>query len=770
MQKIISQLRNSNKFKKLNYYSLLFFLFAYCFAIPSFGSRDRWNYLVYGLMIILAILTILYSFLYKKIKINKWFFPIPAFALFSLIGTVLYSHTYRNFLTLVLLALSFFILYYCLSIIDNKKLILTILVSGLFVFSLYFIFIYRNQLLRFDDFISGTVHLGDYFDGPNGVAAFAIIGYTMSLYALLFIGGKYRWLFILPLLTLLVVGIATASRTFIVAFVVITLVITFFKFKKHLISYFIVVGIFLIILIVMFNMPFLTTVRDKFIRIFWTFFTDSTRVDTSTIERVTWLNYGFYLGNKHLFTGLGPYGYGIFSGVGTYTHSNFSEVWCDFGLPGFVLFYSSMIICVIKAFTNNAKNKSLILSIFIYYLLVSLSNVFYYTKFYYFNIAFMYYLAFYRDINKDVLSTNKPGKKLKNIIFTCDGMDSGGAEKVISILSNNFITLGYNVSIIGVSTHNTTSLYKLDQSVCYITLHKGASKRIPTLKRIFLLHKTFKKIKPDIIISFLPHINVYTLFAAFGLKIPIIVSERCNPKTDPQGFVLRKLKRVAFNSADGVVFQTNEAKWCYRKSVRKKSTIIYNPLDTCILSIKPSNIKSKVILSAGRLVKQKNFKCLIDAFAIFNKKHPDYILKIYGGGILRDELYDYALQKGIGDRFYLLDENNDWLEKEKDATMFILSSDYEGMPNALIEAMSLGISSISTDCPIGGPKELIKDGINGYLVKVNDPYSMANKMEDVLNKPLIYDRQEFMSQFKVEKISFEWVNYINKVIKGYNEE
>lgn len=770
MQLLINRLRNSTKFKKVNYYSLLFFLFSYCFSIPAFGSREKWNYLVYGLMIVLALLTIIYSFLYKRIKLNRWFFPIPAFVLFSLIGTILYSHEYRSFLTLVLLAFSFFILYYCLSIIDNKKIILVLLISGLFVFSLYFIYVYRHQLLRVNDYISGDIHLGWYFDNPNGVSAFAIIGFIMSLYSLLFIKRKCRWLFILPILTMFIVGIATGSRTFVVAFIFITLVITFFKFKKHLLIYFLVVGAFLIVIIIMFNMPFLTTVRDKFIRIFWTFFTDSSRVDTSTIERTLWLDYGFFLGNKHLLTGLGPYGFGIFSGVGTYTHSNYSEVWCDFGLPGFILFYSSMVICVVCSFKIKNKNKSLILSIFIYYMLVSFSNVFYYTKFYYFNIAFMYYLTFNSKTSDTLFVKEAISNKLKHIMFTCDGMRSGGAEKAISILANQFADRGMAVTIIGVSTHDTSSFYHLNENVKYLTIHNGRGKRIRSLKRVLLLRSYIKSINPNIIISFLPHVNVYTYYASFGLKIPLIVSERNNPKTDPKGLILRKLKKMVFNSADGVVFQTKDAQCCYNKSTRNKSTIIYNPIDSKLSNIESNTKKNTVVLSVGRLKEQKNHKCLIDAFAIFSSNHPEYILRIYGDGPLKDELSEYALQKGLNDKFQLRGNDVNWQIHEKDDAMFVLSSDYEGMPNALIEAMGIGIPSISTNCPIGGPKEIIKDGINGYLAKVNDSKEIAHKMEVLLDKPLTYDYKAFISQFDPGVITSEWMFYIEKVIEGYSVE
>lgn len=762
---MISYLRSSMKFKKMIYVASIALIFLYCFSVPSFGSRGRWNYIVYALMILLAFLDFLYFLLFEKPKLNRYFLIVPLFIIFSLLGTTFYSHDFRSYLTLVLLGFSFFILFFSFCIVKNKKLILLIMIGGLSAFSIYYIYTYRLEIFNIDAYISGDLRLGMFFDNPNAVSAFATIGIIMAFYCLLFWKSKIKYIFILPLLLFFLVGISTGSRTFIVAFIVIVITILFLRYKKHPLIFFFSLTAFVLFVIVLFNLPFLTTLRDRFIRIIWTFFTDSDRVDTSSLERVTWMNYGFFLGNKYLLTGTGAFGFSVLSGVGTYTHSNYSEVWCDFGLIGFLLFYITIPICLFKCIKNKNNNVSLVVSIFIYYILISFSNVYYYTKFYYLNLAFIYYLTFGEKEDISYHKINSIYDSCRHIVITSDGMGSGGAEKVIASLSNGLSSKGFQVTIIGVSTHDTKSFYKLDDRVNYITLHNGGNQKIKSFKRVRLLRKIIKSLKPDVVISFLPHVNVYTYYATLGMKVPVIVSERNNPKVDPKGLILRRLKKIAFYQADGAVFQTKESTYYYRKSIRNKSTVIYNPVEQRLLDIKAGNQKNKVILSVGRLTEQKNFKCLIDAFALFSTNHLDYILRIYGEGHLQDELLEYAVSKGIGEKFELLPPDPNWQEKEKDDAMFILSSDYEGMPNALLEAMVIGIPCISTDCPSGGPLELIKDGENGYLVKVGDSTEMAKKMELILEDPLIYNIEDYSKNFNQTKICDDWLDFIKIVME-----
>ena len=349
-------------------------------------------------------------------------------------------------------------------------------------------------------------------------------------------------------------------------------------------------------------------------------------------------------------------------------------------------------------------------------------------------------------------------------------MGSGGAEKVISVLSNQMSLLGNEVYILGVAdTKVPNSFYKLNQNVKYDNLRYKSDKKINPFKRVFLLRKKIKDIKPDVVISFLPNANIYTWVSMIGLDIPHIVSERNNPYVDPKEKIMRLLKQLAFKFSNGCVFQTSEAKNFYPNCVRNKSTIIKNPI---ILNCEPSDDlsqKNKTILAVGRLTKQKNYKCLLNAFEMFNKsQNESYLLKIYGDGPLKQELEAYCKSIGIQDRVIFAGNDTNWHEKEKNDAMYILSSDYEGMPNALAEAMTLGIPCISTDCPTGGSRDLIKDGINGFLVPVNNPEELSTKMIELVSRryDFYFKTREMINDFSPENITQQWID----MIKGLTKE
>ena len=508
----------------------------------------------------------------------------------------------------------------------------------------------------------------------------------------------------------------------------------------------------------------MSTLRDRFIRVLWTITNTGGKVDTSFLTRSLWLDFAFTFGSKNLLFGLGADGFSIFSGVFTYSHSNISEVMCDFGLSGWILFYLPLVICFAKSFKILYSKRSFVVSFVLYYLIVSFSNVFYYNKIYYIVLAFMYYLVFE---SKEAKSNEKPKLiegKIKNIVFTCDSMSSGGAERVLSILVNEFARQGINVNIIGVSSDNTESFYKLDDNVKYLTLRKEGEKKINPIKRVFKLRKLIKSLKPDIVISFLPHVNVYTFYALFGTGIPYIVSERNDPNRDPKNKLLRLLKRFAFSNANGLVFQTTDAQKYFGKKIAKRSVVINNPLELRYSVDTLPTIRNKTILSVGRLTEQKNYKCLLDAFSEFRKQHSDYNLRIYGEGPLKEELTDYAISLGLTSSVQFMGASSNWQELEYNDAMYILSSDYEGMPNSLIEAMALGIPCISSDCQIGGPKDLIQDGYNGYLFETGNSKDLLNKMNELANNRdinnMVSKNLLLKESLKPEIIAKSWLEYI----------
>lgn len=763
----------SNFFKALTvrkflYFFVLFFTFVYVFSIPSFGEKNGWQrYAIYISMILLTVSVTLYLFLYDRFVIPKYSIFIPLFALFGFIGTALYSKEYRSWLSLILLAISFYSFLLAFKIVKNKYVVISIISIAFFIFCLYYIFIYRNEFKDISSLISGKTRLGDYFDNPNGVSAYAVVSFATALYMTFFLKRKIRFAFILPVLVSCIVGISTGSRSFYLMIVIMSAIFLYFLFKKHKWIYLIALGSLITISVVILSMPFMQTMRDRLLVAIQTLLGIASKADTSTIQRANYIEYGFYLGTKNLLFGYGRDGFGYISGVNTYSHCNYSEVICNFGIIGFVLFYTPLIILFIKAIFDKKIDKGFIITFVLYYLIVSFSNVLYYKKIYYLVLAFMFYLAYFENKEKKVPICTK----LSKIIFTCDSMNSGGAERVISSLANSFVKeSNITVSIIGVSDRDKPkSFYTLDSRINYYSLCDGYDKKVNLFKRIYLLRNKLKELRPDVVISFLPHVNFYTMIACKSLKTPYIVSERNDPNRNPKNKIIRIFKYLSFMKADGCVFQSEGAKEFYYSEIRNKSIVINNPINLTFVPNEYVQNKEKTILAVGRLTPQKNYPLLLNAFKIFNEKNGNcYNLKIYGDGPLKDDLINLAKKLNIQKNVQFVGNDPNWHQKEYKDAMYVLSSDYEGMPNSLIEALALGIPCVSIDCPCGGPKQMVQDRINGFLVYTNDYLEFSKKMNEALrcDSEKIYKLNSDLKQkLEIDAISFEWISYIKNLYK-----
>ena len=758
----ISKKLNRDILKKFLFFTTAILFTLYVFFVPSFGeSKNKLlHYSIYGILILLFIVSTIYCHLFIDLKINKICVLICSFVFYAFIGTAIYSHEFRSWLTLVLLFVSFIAFIYTFKTLKNKYLLISLISIGIFLFSLYFIYHYRKDIINFKNFES--FRLGDYFDNQNGVAAYAIIGVGVSLYMICFWKNKFRYLFIIPLLTITLMGLTTGSKTFVLLFAIFVLIDLFFVFRKHKIIYFAVVAGLIVISIILLNLPFLSTIKDRLILSVGTIFGFGSKTDTSTLERAVWFDYGFYLGFKRLMFGYGVKGFAIASGVGTYAHSNFAEVFCDFGIIGFVLFYSPIILILFKSFKDKRIDKEFVITFVFYYIFASISNVIYYKKFYYLILALLVYLTYYEYLQANEC---KVVSELKNIVFTCDSMKSGGAERVISLLSNYMDSKNINVTIIGVADREQPlSFYSLNQNVKYLNLASKSGKKVNSFKRVYLLRKMIVDLKPDIVISFLPNANIYTWLSLFGINIPYIVSERNNPFVDPKDKLMRYLKKCSFKHADGAVFQTKYAMNYFNNDIAKKSIIIKNPISIKYVPQTCYENKDKVVLAVGRLTEQKNYYCMLDAFKKFNEiNNNEYTLKIYGDGKLKNDLINYCSNIKITKNVLFMGLDNEWQKKEFKDALYILSSDYEGMPNTLLESMILGIPSISTDCPIGASKEIIIDGFNGGLVPTRDSSVLANKMNEIIHdnpKKYFDNTRKMISEYSIENIGNSWVQYI----------
>ncbi len=320
---------------------------------------------------------------------------------------------------------------------------------------------------------------------------------------------------------------------------------------------------------------------------------------------------------------------------------------------------------------------------------------------------------------------------MKKIAFIIGSMEGGGAERVISVISEMYAKNNYNVHLI--VFRKTDNLYYISPKVKvhYLSENEGRIKR--NVKLSFELIKEMMKINADVYISFCILENCMSCVCNIFARKKLIISERNAPKNEKLSLRLRVMRKLFYRIADGFIFQTQEAKECYPQSIQAKSTVIPNPIKNN-LPEKTNYNKSNKIVAVGRLVIQKNYPMLIKAFSFVVNKHPEYELFIYGKGPLENELKKLVIDLNIQKSVHFMGFINNVHEVIVDADMYIMSSDYEGMPNALMEAMAMGIPSISTDCPSGGPRILIVNGVNGILIPVKDEIKLSIEINRMIEE------------------------------------
>lgn len=355
------------------------------------------------------------------------------------------------------------------------------------------------------------------------------------------------------------------------------------------------------------------------------------------------------------------------------------------------------------------------------------------------------------------------------ILFAIDTLGKGGAERVITNLANYFIKEN-DVSIM--TLRNVPIAYELNSKINIVNIQEEGNynnKIIREIKNIKRIKDEIEKYSPDVIITFLPAITYRLMIANIVNKKKVIISVRNDPKIEYANILKKILMKILYTRADGFVFQTEEAKSFFSKKIQIKSEIIPNPINESFIEKPYEGERKKEIVSVGRLESQKNHKMLIKAFSKISETYKDYKLVIYGEGNERENLENLITNLNLNNRVLLQGKVDDIKGKIYDASVFVLSSDYEGMPNALMEAMALGMPVISTNCPCGGPRFLIKNNENGILVPVKDEEKMKGAIEKVLeDKDFANNISKNASKISIDlnpkKINEKWENSIKERI------
>lgn len=327
--------------------------------------------------------------------------------------------------------------------------------------------------------------------------------------------------------------------------------------------------------------------------------------------------------------------------------------------------------------------------------------------------------------------------KLALVISSLGG---GGAERVMTLLANAWAQRGNEVTLITLAS-NLRDTYPLDPRVRRVALDvAGTSAHVlaalgHNFVRIRALRRAIVACRPDAVISFIAESNVRVLVAAAGLGVPVIVSERVSLSGHRLRGVWRALRRWLYPRANVIVAQTRRSAAELEALVRRHVDVIANPVSLEPAPDAPAphagHAASRTLLAVGRLAPQKGFDLLIDAFAQLAAQHADWNLVILGEGPARGALEQRVAAHGLGDRIALPGFDAGVRTAMRRADLFVLSSRYEGFPNALLEAMAEGAACVSFDCDTG-PRELIEHGRNGWLVPAADGPALATALDRLM--------------------------------------
>ena len=367
-------------------------------------------------------------------------------------------------------------------------------------------------------------------------------------------------------------------------------------------------------------------------------------------------------------------------------------------------------------------------------------------------------------------------ESMHKIAFHLNCLTHGGAERVVANLAGRFADAGYDVVV--ATEWIDDNEYELNPKVRRVNIgltpeDEKKGRLYKYLIRIKYLRDFMLKEKPDVLVAFAKLALFRALMASKGTGVPVVISVRNDPKIYYTGFRNNILIKRYIGRAAGAVFQTREAKSFFPKKLQKISTVILNPITPKYIEAPDADHRDKVIVNAARIVDFKNQEMLIYAFADVFKKHPDYTLKIYGAdsedGTL-ERLKAAIKNTHMKDHVFLMGQSDE-LEKElRCAAVFAYSSDYEGMPNSLMEAMALGLPCVSTDCPCGGPGELIDDGVNGLLIPVGDRKQLAQKINWMIEHPEEAEKmgknaRKIADMASLDAVYSQWKSYLEDVIK-----
>lgn len=368
----------------------------------------------------------------------------------------------------------------------------------------------------------------------------------------------------------------------------------------------------------------------------------------------------------------------------------------------------------------------------------------------------------------------------RRITLVISHLQVGGAERVLVELANHWAARGWTVTIVDFAAPDTAPAFEVDPRVVEVSLdlQRDSYTIFAAIKgnahRISVLRRAIRATRPDVVLSLMNRTNVLTILALTGTRIPVLVCEHTAPKgTLSLGWSL--LRELAYRRARAVVMLTGDALAQMSAGIRRRGRVIPNPLPAGFsdadASVDPgtNDQDHPLLLSLGRLAPEKGFDVLIQAFARIAGAWPTAKLVIWGEGEERGPLELLRRDAGLDDRVDLPGATTDPARELLTATIFVLPSRLEGLPMTLLEAMAMGRPVIASDCDFG-PRDVVRDGIDGLLVPPEDPVAMATAIDALLRDP---DKRRSLGErsldvrqrFAMSAISQQWDELFDEVTR-----
>lgn len=323
------------------------------------------------------------------------------------------------------------------------------------------------------------------------------------------------------------------------------------------------------------------------------------------------------------------------------------------------------------------------------------------------------------------------------IMFLVSSLQFGGAERVATVLCNEF-SAKHQVSLVATYGGTEPCVFELDSRINLHYLASGypcfGGQKNGSFARLSKLRYLIKKDRPDVIISFLPNVNVMAVLANIGLNTPLIICERSDPEHFPMSGLWKFLCRYSYQYADMLTVQTSVVAEKVNRLFRLPALVevVPNPIAKSLLEVKPVlDRQNKHILCLGRLTASKQFDQIISAFAQVSTIHQDWELHIIGDGPVRQSLENQARELGIAEKVRFFGGVEQPFPQIAVCDVFAMASKFEGFPNALLEALALGRATVVYDCP-SGPAEMTEYGKVGLLVPLNDHRQFVDALTQLI--------------------------------------